>query len=120
MPPVFTGVRFQSTLPTRGSDKVRKSSRDRMKRFQSTLPTRGSDHVLVSVVAGADVSIHAPHEGERLLDLPAADHGVDVSIHAPHEGERLGQLPGQTGKPRVSIHAPHEGERPVALVTANE
>ncbi len=36
-----------------------------------------------------DISIHAPHEGER----PAEDNGndvqADISIHAPHEGERL-------------------------------
>ena len=36
---------------------------------------------------------------------------VPISIHAPHEGERLlrcGILP---SSPRISIHAPHEGER---------
>ena len=57
--------RFQSTLPTRGSD-VDRAARLHRSAFQSTLPTRGSDqHILVSVVAGADISIHAPHEGER-------------------------------------------------------
>ncbi len=88
-----SAVKFQSTLPTRGSDAWARlrgtihrrcfnprsprggatcgpdKPRDRRKRFQSTLPTRGSD------LSG------------RLR--PPLDY---VSIHAPHEGERLGQL----------------------------
>ena len=44
---------------------------DRMKdrlrgQFQSTLPTRGSDvRDACHPLAGVDISIHAPHEGER-------------------------------------------------------
>ena len=80
--------------------------------FQSTLPTRGSDLlVLLGLLIAAKVSIHAPHEGERLyqvehevlgikfqstLPTRGSDHtatielfGTNVSIHAPHEGERL-------------------------------
>ena len=34
-----------------------------------------------------------------------------ISIHAPHEGERLSDLLSMTRKERISIHAPHEGER---------
>ena len=34
--------------------------------FQSTLPTRGSDHAVFSVPVHRGISIHAPHEGERL------------------------------------------------------
>ena len=34
------------------------------------------------------VSIHAPHEGERLRNKMWCIISVDVSIHAPHEGER--------------------------------
>ena len=34
--------------------------------FQSTLPTRGSDHVEQQAVGKTGISIHAPHEGERL------------------------------------------------------
>ena len=60
---------FQSTLPTRGSDLSNTVSMAWiLVLFQSTLPTRGSDaseHLFLSV--SIDISIHAPHEGERLL-----------------------------------------------------
>ena len=36
-----------------------------LKRFQSTLPTRGSDFLSVTAAISAKISIHAPHEGER-------------------------------------------------------
>ena len=35
-----------------------------------------------------------------------------VSIHAPHEGERLANEVEFLSPKAVSIHAPHEGERP--------
>ena len=43
---------------------------DKLYKFQSTLPTRGSD-VMEGFFNGvaAKVSIHAPHEGERLVIL---------------------------------------------------
>ena len=34
------------------------------------------------------ISIHAPHEGERLIDYLKAEQEKKISIHAPHEGER--------------------------------
>ena len=34
-----------------------------------------------------DISIHAPHEGVRQLDLITVNSG-GISIHAPHEGVR--------------------------------
>ena len=103
--------------------------------FQSTLPTRGSDPLLSPLLLSLiKVSIHAPHEGERLTaksrTAKAAScfnprsprggatfatscciSGRRVSIHAPHEGERLLLLIGHWYANRVSIHAPHEGER---------
>ena len=36
----------------------------------------------------------------------------EISIHAPHEGERLRVEQQAAGKTGISIHAPHEGERP--------
>ena len=81
---------FQSTLPTRGSDLLGvsqaalarwgfnpRSPRGGATRemfliciylnmFQSTLPTRGSDGNLSGTMRDDVVSIHAPHEGERL------------------------------------------------------
>ena len=34
-----------------------------------------------------------------------------ISIHAPHEGERLDGAGNITDMAHISIHAPHEGER---------
>ena len=34
-----------------------------------------------------------------------------ISIHAPHEGERRIQICSECGEEHISIHAPHEGER---------
>ena len=82
------------------------------------------------------ISIHAPHEGERLgkkIDdfvaylfqstLPTRGSDADlahdarrkcISIHAPHEGERRQFRHEETMRRMISIHAPHEGERPFA------
>ena len=105
-------LRFQSTLPTRGSDRVGHMAEYDSFMFQSTLPTRGSDLGFVATYTDDDsVSIHAPHEGERLSASCIRALALNVSIHAPHEGER----PWAAGNPDyaldVSIHAPHEGER---------
>ena len=103
-------------------------------RFQSTLPTRGSDHEFLEQSDAEWVSIHAPHEGERRLSSlrvasylscfnPRSPRGgatlisgasssqTMVSIHAPHEGERLPIIVPLNVILGVSIHAPHEGER---------
>ena len=80
------------------------------------------------------ISIHAPHEGERLEVPDFDDNRWNISIHAPHEGERP-HLSSQKALPcyfnprsprggatfgrgfrhiyvgQISIHAPHEGER---------
>ena len=84
---------FQSTLPTRGSDKLQilmptandcfnprsprggatfQNSHDgSIPMFQSTLPTRGSDLMqLFYPIWMTLVSIHAPHEGERRIRCP--------------------------------------------------
>ena len=57
--------------------------------FQSTLPTRGSDVIRrTRWVAEQLISIHAPHEGERPEGRLYAEGKLAISIHAPHEGER--------------------------------
>ena len=67
--PSWSG-RFQSTLPTRGSDAGFRYSVRACDKFQSTLPTRGSDEWPLGVfVLSSPISIHAPHEGERLATL---------------------------------------------------
>ena len=87
--PSNRGRIFQSTLPTRGSDHavqdvvgagiyfnprsprggatVTVTKLDKVATtFQSTLPTRGSDPMDIAAgVLGLNISIHAPHEGER-------------------------------------------------------
>ena len=64
---------FQSTLPTRGSDQVFATPQPYFIWFQSTLPTRGSDFRLqLGPFRYWQVSIHAPHEGERLSSIPCA------------------------------------------------
>ena len=58
--------RFQSTLPTRGSDALALVQIIHLFVFQSTLPTRGSDNsILRALGITTIISIHAPHEGER-------------------------------------------------------
>ena len=42
----------------------------RKNRFQSTLPTRGSDQASCLCRPALSISIHAPHEGERRLTSP--------------------------------------------------
>ncbi len=61
----FSGKGFQSTLPTRGSDKATNVMPEAELKFQSTLPTRGSDHLCHAYRPTMAISIHAPHEGER-------------------------------------------------------
>ena len=83
---------FQSTLPTRGSDSLNRQALSLFRyfnprsprggatfnpctpcdlnAFQSTLPTRGSDHRhSFEIDDHTHISIHAPHEGERLFLL---------------------------------------------------
>ena len=81
--------KFQSTLPTRGSDCWSSCNAAPFTRFQSTLPTRGSDV--------DDVFWYEPdREFQSTLPTRGSDdqrdkrlqERIDVSIHAPHEGER--------------------------------
>ena len=80
-----------------------------------------------------EISIHAPHEGERHERGDVDERQGSISIHAPHEGERPYQvfyksfrklfqstLPTRGSdygrrmvcvEYMISIHAPHEGER---------
>ena len=80
-------------------------------KFQSTLPTRGSDLPRVEQLRRLRISIHAPHEGERLWRHLHRAGARDISIHAPHEGERRSVQADTATEGGISIHAPHEGER---------
>ena len=83
------------------------------------------------------ISIHAPHEGVRLILIQIINITASISIHAPHEGVRLdvilSDFLGKNFNPRtprggatesleetheetaISIHAPHEGVRRINL-----
>ena len=109
--PFLHHLMFQSTLPTRGSDRMAYRFAQNAAKFQSTLPTRGSDIDSAQSWHDMIVSIHAPHEGERLNDFALKIAVHLVSIHAPHEGERHIPTANVIWATVVSIHAPHEGER---------
>ena len=102
---------FQSTLPTRGSDRqaarstrvhehfnprsprggaTRAGNIDRHipQYFNPRSPRGGATVISINNVNDRCISIHAPHEGERQNPCRLPLHGTKISIHAPHEGER--------------------------------
>ena len=93
---------FQSTLPTRGSDQSSSKYASQNCMFQSTLPTRGSDLPLVTIPCNAlDVSIHAPHEGERPYGLWATPHGTGFQSTLPTRGSDGGKVHLYAAFPRI-------------------
>ena len=81
---------FQSTLPTRGSDAPYCDTCG-AKIFQSTLPTRGSDGCAAfCFFALSNFNPRSPRGGATEGGSPRK-HKYGISIHAPHEGERLRQ-----------------------------
>ncbi len=82
--------KFQSTLPTRGSDPVMRSKASLPDRFQSTLPTRGSDEAAQSMKGSIlYFNPRSPRGGATCYARLRMARGRIISIHAPHEGERL-------------------------------
>ena len=71
---VWRGNRFQSTLPTRGSDRFRHSLPLSQPNFNPRSPRGGATAVPPYIMRLIEISIHAPHEGERphwqALDKP--------------------------------------------------
>ena len=108
---------FQSTLPTRGSDRGLDNARATTGDFNPRSPRGGATGLRPCLVAASAISIHAPHEGERLVAPTRQIRVRYISIHAPHEGERLSLLPPSPQSSNISIHAPHEGERRCTLTT---
>ena len=110
-PQTLTEEQFQSTLPTRGSDDYRGGLDRPLIMFQSTLPTRGSDRCCPGAARTVDVSIHAPHEGERRRTGATSAAGISLfQSTLPTRGSDV-WLVGNSARDGVSIHAPHEGER---------
>ena len=133
---------FQSTLPTRGSDFNRRHFYRADVRFQSTLPTRGSDarrgcrcppachfnprsprggatHHLEDQCQRIAISIHAPHEGERLATLAGDVTTFLFQSTLPTRGSDPQRLLRRCGRQQISIHAPHEGERRASFAPPN-
>ena len=58
--------------------------------FQSTLPTRGSDYAPAPPpTSRATISIHAPHEGERLLVIVMVTMALYFNPRSPRGGATL-------------------------------
>ena len=79
---------FQSTLPTRGSDKLANTFKYFRWNFNPRSPRGGATTTIYYCFYHVRISIHAPHEGERPGLKPRRLSGAEISIHAPHEGER--------------------------------
>ena len=105
-------AKFQSTLPTRGSDCLFLVQIARQCYFNPRSPRGGATSAILRYLRSKDISIHAPHEGERRKGQKPQRELKNISIHAPHEGERLVLADACSNLGNISIHAPHEGERP--------
>ena len=106
-----TSTTFQSTLPTRGSDASLQSVRHSRRSFNPRSPRGGA--TTTRAASGTSARCFNPRSPRGGATIAADTYEIEcvVSIHAPHEGERLGRgLPFDVGDD-VSIHAPHEGER---------
>ncbi len=126
--------RFNPRSPRGGATRAASIYRSLPHRFQSTLPTRGSDAQNGAVPKCTDVSIHAPHEGERrppksrpcvryMFQSTLPTRGSDAIKHqkqassdgfnprSPRGGATI-TVVYPVFRGGVSIHAPHEGERP--------
>ena len=88
-------LRVSIHAPHEGERRAATDFAQRAERFQSTLPTRGSDeYAAAQAVALQTVSIHAPHEGERpmyrsrnknspLFQSTLPTRGSDAAISSP-------------------------------------
>ena len=104
-------VGFQSTLPTRGSDNAAPQASGHAHYFNPRSPRGGATPAKTVLLPHPLISIHAPHEGER-LDFHAV-HPFDKTYFNPRSprggATQCARLKGQAAG--ISIHAPHEGER---------
>ena len=101
---------FNPRSPRGGATRAEKPLSASPGNFNPRSPRGGATESKDAVENFGQISIHAPHEGERRGCAPMRISSVPhISIHAPHEGERRVWLVGNSG---ISIHAPHEGERP--------
>ena len=106
----LTGL-FQSTLPTRGSDGLPCMMSRRRCIFQSTLPTRGSDNN--NRARGKPVRYfnpRSPRGGATWIFMPPKAGRWDFNPRSPRGGATSQGIEWISAM-SISIHAPHEGER---------
>ena len=124
---------FQSTSPTRGDDRSRKSGMQNNVPFQSTSPTRGDDGGCVVVCMSRRISIHVPYERGRTRTATARGPSLYFNPRPLREGtthptaartslglfqstsptrgdDSSGNIEGSWVE--ISIHVPYERGRP--------
>ena len=107
---------FQSTLPTRGSDKYFAGPIPRGVGFNPRYPRGGATEAQGYIVHHKQISIHAPHEGERPSQFSSyTPAGNLFQSTLPTRGSDLHIRSIQKGSPAISIHAPRKGERRLCL-----
>ena len=77
---------FQSTLPTRGSDIARLPPLGMAYNFNPRSPRGGATAQFDVSLLARDISIHAPHEGERPLNAVAYKHTQIFQSTLPTRG----------------------------------
>ncbi len=104
-------AKFQSTLPTRGSDGMGNGLCSRPAYFNPRSPRGGATRSLKrGITSSVNFNPRSPRGGATVTK-PVFDDNDVISIHAPHEGERRMHVSQDWAKALISIHAPHEGER---------
>ncbi len=79
---------FNPRSPRGGATWARLQGTIHRRYFNPRSPRGGATKFAQAVATGFYISIHAPHEGERLGAVSTYRRGKAISIHAPHEGER--------------------------------
>ena len=110
---------FQSTLPTRGSDKWRPVCGMEGSIFQSTLPTRGSDTTAISTMhPHGNFNPRSPRGGATIRRLNPGRRCRYFNPRSPRGGATIYNHI-VCDFDLISIHAPHEGERPYTQAQDN-
>ena len=79
---------FQSTLPTRGSDRLIDASCYKRYNFNPRSPRGGATHRYYDGASPCAFQSTLPTRGSDSYHLAVLDFIYEISIHAPHEGER--------------------------------
>ena len=88
--PHVAGSDFNPRSPRGGATDAHAPAEARGGNFNPRSPRGGATAAGVRYCDETEISIHAPHEGERRSEARRANARIRISIHAPHEGERPG------------------------------